>query len=97
MTQLPYTLNIPANLRFEEFRLGVAPDGHVTFDWTPFERLYEASGVPVETLWVASEQHIVRLLVFCYDIHLRRGGLRHPIAETLRMSVALEDFEGPEH
>lgn len=93
MTQL-VAIVIPANLPFSSLKLARDAGGTVSFDWSPIERICEASGVDIALLRDQPEDNLAGVLTAWYRRHLAAGGERDPVYEDLIGEVAAEDAAG---
>lgn len=94
MTQHLALIAIPPDLSFSDLRLARDPDGDVSFDWTPIERICEASGLPPNILRTQDEDAVSALIVAWYQVHRRAGGEPDPVAEDLIAEATAEEKAG---
>lgn len=87
-------ITIPDDVDFADLRLTRDPDGSVSFDWRPIERICEASGIDVSAFRDAPEDNVGGLIAQWYAAHLARGGARDPVQDDLIAEVAAEDARG---
>lgn len=92
--RMTHKLTIPPDLTFGDLRLARDPDGAVSFDTAAVERVYAASGLPLELLHAAGEDGIASLIVAWYRAHRQQGGAPDPIAEDLIAEAKSEDSRG---
>ena len=90
----PVTIAIPDGVEFSDLRLARDPDGAVSFDWTPIERICAASGIAVAVFRDAPEDNVSGLITAWYRDHLARGGAPDPVQEDLIAEAAFEDQLG---
>lgn len=90
-------ITIPDDVRFSDLHLARDPDGHISFDWTPIERICSASGLDVGLLRDAPEDNVAPLIVAWYAEHLRNGGERDAVQDDLIAETAAEDAAGQHH
>lgn len=88
------TVIIPDELDFSELKLARDPDGMVSFDWAPIERICEASGIDVELFRDMPEDNVSGLITAWYREHRARGGDADPVQEDLIAEAQLEDARG---
>jgi hypothetical protein len=87
-------IQIPEDVSFSDLNLSRdAETGSILFNWTPVEKICEASGVDVSLFKHSHEDNISGLLVQWYYEHLAHGGKPDAVAEELRGEVFLEDFD----
>ena len=84
---------IPDDLEFSELRIHRGPDG-VSFDWSPIERICEASGIDVALFREQHEDNVAGLLCEWYRQHREAGGEADPIVEDMMAEAAIEDAAG---
>ena len=94
MRQKTTTAVIPDDVRFSDLRLARDPDGHVSFDWTPIERICAASGQDVAVFRDGPEDNLASLLSAWYHAHRAAGGERDAVYEDLIAEVQAEDAAG---
>lgn len=94
MTERKLLLTIPADVAFADLKLARDPDGHVSFDWAPIERICEASGIDVALFRDSHEDSLADLLTNWYATHLSHGGARDPVQDDLIAEVVAEDRVG---
>lgn len=94
MAQQMARITIPAGLDFADLKLARDPDGHVSFDWAPIERICEASGIDVALFRESTEDNLAGLVTAWYREHLSRGGARDPVQDDLIAEVEAEDAAG---
>jgi len=94
MKQQLTKVSIPNNLNFTDLKLARDADGHVSFDWTPIEKICEESGYPIEILKEGTEDNVSALLVNWYIHHKQNGGSIDPVAEDLFSEVMAEEDAG---
>lgn len=87
-------ITIPDDVRFSDLRLARGPDGQVSFDWTPIERICAASGIDVALLRDGPEDNVGGLVVAWYAEHLRHGGERDPVQDDLIAETLAEERGG---
>jgi hypothetical protein len=80
----PIEIRIPDDIDFADLKLARDPlTGDISFDWSPLERICEASGTDLDSFEAESEDSISELIVEWYAVHLARGGARDPVQEAL--------------
>jgi hypothetical protein len=92
--QLELKVSIPEGTDFADLKLERRSNGSLVFDWTPVERLCEASGIPVDTFRESREDNVAGLIVAWYFEHLAHGGAHDPVADELIAEVRAEDAAG---
>ena len=85
---------IPSDVRFSDLKLARDPDGHVSFDWTPIERICAASGQDVAVFRDGPEDNLASLLSSWYHAHRSAGGEPDAVYEDLISEVRAEDAAG---
>ena len=85
---------IPSDVRFSDLKLARDPDGHVSFDWTPIERICAASGHDVAVFRDGPEDNLASLLSSWYHAHRSAGGEPDAVYEDLISEVRAEDAAG---
>ena len=88
------TLVIPDGLDFAELRLARDPDGALSFDWEPIERICAASGLSVDIFRDAPEDNVGGLIVRWYMEHLKNGGERDAVQDDLIAETIIEEAHG---
>lgn len=94
MQQQLATVAIPDDLEFGDLHLARDPDGGVSFDWTPIERICAASGLDVAVLREGPEDNVSGLIAQWYIAHRAAGGEPDPVQEDLIAEVSAEDAAG---
>lgn len=87
-------IQIPSDLDFSSLKLARDADGHVSFDWSPIERICEASDLAPEILKEGPEDNVCGLIVAWYAEHRSQGGQLDPVAEDLLAEAQAEDAAG---
>lgn len=90
-------ITIPDDVRFSDLHLARDADGMVSFDWSPIERICEASGIDIALLRDGPEDNVTGLVVAWYAEHLRNGGERDPVQDDLIAETMAEDAAGQRH
>jgi hypothetical protein len=88
------TAVIPDNVTFSDLKLARDPDGHISFDWVPIERICAASGQDVTLFRDGPEDNLASLLSAWYHAHRAVGGKRDAVYEDLIAEVQAEDAAG---
>ena len=88
------TIQIPAGLDFSSLKLTRKRDGTVSFDWSPIERICEASGIDIALFRDGPESNLASLAAAWYREHLARGGTPDPVQEDLIAEAVLEEVRG---
>lgn len=88
------TVRIPDDLEFSALNLARDPDGMVSFDWSPIERICEANGIDVSMFRDAPEDNVGGLITAWYAEHRARGGEPDPVQEDLIAEARIEDERG---
>ena len=88
------TAIIPHDVRFSDLKLARDPDGHVSFDWRPIERICAASGQDVAVFRDGPEDNLASLLSSWYHAHRSAGGEPDVVYEDLIAEVRAEDAAG---
>lgn len=86
--------SIPPDVDFADLKMARDPDGHVSFDWAPIERICEASGLDVGLLRNSGEDNLAGLLTHWYAAHLQQGGARDPVQDDLIAETQAEERIG---
>jgi hypothetical protein len=92
--QLELKVSIPEGTDFSDLKLERRSNGGLAFDWTPIERLCEASGIPLSAFKETQEDNVGGLIAAWYFEHLAHGGARDPVADDLIAEVKAEDATG---
>lgn len=87
-------ITIPDDVRFSDLHLARDADGMVSFDWSPIERICEASGLDLALLRDGPEDNVSSLVVAWYAEHLRNGGEHDPVQDDLIAEMMAEDAAG---
>jgi len=88
-------VTIPEGVNFADLHLARDPaTGAVSFDWTPIERICEASGIDVATLRHAPEDRVAGMIVTWYEHHRAAGGARDAVQEDLIAETVAENRRG---
>lgn len=88
-------ITIPEGLEFSALRLSRDPVTHeVEFEWTPIERICEASGLDVSVFRDQHEDNVAGLITAWYMEHRRLGGAPDPVQEQILAEVQAEDALG---
>lgn len=85
---------IPDDLSFSDLHLARDPDGALSFDWEPIERICAASGLSVDIFRDGPEDNVGDLVVRWYMAHLANGGERDPVQDDLIAEALTEDASG---
>ena len=88
------TAVIPDDVKFADLELARDPDGHISFDWSPIERICAASGRDVAVFRDGPEDNLASLLSAWYHAHRSAGGERDAVYEDLIAEVQAEDAAG---
>lgn len=94
MQQTQITAVIPDDVQFSDLKLARDADGHVSFDWSPIERICAASGIDVAVLRDGHEDNVAGLLAGWYRRHIAAGGAPDPVQEDLIAEAMAEDAAG---
>lgn len=95
MAQQAVRITIPDDLDYADLKLSRdAVTGAVEFDWTPIERICEASDLDVALFRDSTEDNLSALLVAWYSEHLARGGAPDAVQEQILAEVEAEDRLG---
>ena len=94
MQQQLTQITIPDGVEFADLRLQRDPDGAVSFDWTPIERICAASGLAVTVLREGPEDNVAGLIMHWYGAHRAAGGTPDPVQEDLIAETLIEDAAG---
>lgn len=94
MKQQLANIQIPSDLDFSSLKLARDSDGHVSFDWSPIERICAASDLAPEILKEGPEDNVCGLIVAWYQAHRQQGGPIDPVAEDLLAEGMAEDAAG---
>lgn len=87
-------LTIPDGVAFSDLKLARHPSGDVAFDWSPIERICEASRIDIAVFREQSEDHVGGLIVAWYRSARAAGEPADPVAEDLIAEVDAEDRLG---
>lgn len=88
------TITIPDGVQFSDLQLARDPDGALSFDWAPLERICAVSNIDIALLRDGPEDNVAGLLAAWYAEHLRRGGARDPVQDDLIAETMAEDARG---
>ena len=88
------TAVVPDDVRFTDLKLTRNADGHVSFDWSPIERICAASGIDVAVLRDGPEDNLAGLLAGWYQQHIAMGGEPVSSYEDLIEEAHAEDAAG---
>lgn len=88
------TIAIPNDVDFADLKLARDSDGAASFDWSPIERICEASGLDIAVLMDGPEDNVAGLLMQWYMAHRTAGGAPDPVQEDLINETMLEDSAG---
>ena len=91
---LDIKLVIPDGLDYANLQLKRDADGHVSFDWSPIEKICIASGIDIAVFRDAHEDNVSALLVAWYQAHLDAGGAHDPVQDDMIAETLLEDLHG---
>jgi len=95
VAQQAVRITIPDNLDYADLKLSRdAVTGAVEFEWTPIERICEASDLDVALFRDSTEDNLSALLVAWYTEHLARGGAPDAVQEQILAEVEAEDTLG---
>jgi len=94
MQQQLTKIAIPDDVPFSALRLCRDADGAVSFDWSPIERICEASGIPVEMFRDGPESNVADLITTWYQAHRQNGGAPDAVADDLIAEVLAEEAAG---
>ncbi len=84
LNQDPINIRIPEDLKFSDLQLARDPHtGDISFDWTPIERICEASGIDMAVFDDETEDSVSELIIEWYQAHLASGGAPDPVQEEL--------------
>lgn len=87
-------ITIPDDVKFSDLNLARDPDGALSFNWEPIERICHASGLPVELFSEQPEENVCQLIMHWYHAHLQQGGPRDPVQDDLIAETLAEDAAG---
>jgi hypothetical protein len=87
-------ITIPDDVHFADLRLQRDPDGALSFEWAPIERICQASGLDVRLLREGPEDNVARLIVTWYMAHIDAGGEHDPVQDDLIAEMRAEDAAG---
>ena len=85
---------IPDDIEFADLQLARDPDGALSFNWGPIERICAASNVPIELLRDGPEDNVAGLITRWYMLHLEHGGEPDAVKDDLIAETLLEDAAG---
>lgn len=85
---------IPDDVPFSALKLARDADGAVSFDWSPIERICDASGIDVALLRDQHEDNVAGVLAAWYRQHLAAGGARDAAMDDLIAEADAEDAAG---
>jgi hypothetical protein len=88
------TATIPDGVEFSDLKIARDTDGRVSFDWTPIERICEASGIDVSIMREGPEDNVCSLIIAWYESHLAHGGDPDPVAQDIINEAIAEDSRG---
>lgn len=87
-------IKIPDDVDFAHLKLARDPDGHLSFEWDPIERVCEASGIDVAVFRDAHEDNVAGLIAAWYATHLAEGGGHDLVQDDLIAEARAEDAAG---
>jgi hypothetical protein len=88
-------IKIPNDIQFSDLKLSRnSQTGGVEFDWTPLERICEASGIDISLLKDESEDNVADILTMWYRNHLSAGGVSDPVMTDLILESEIEERLG---
>lgn len=85
---------IPDDVQFSDLKLQRDPDGAVSFDWTPIERICAASNLDPAILRDGPDDNVAGLIAHWYGVHRAAGGDPDPVQEDLLLELRAEDAAG---
>lgn len=85
---------IPEGVAFADLDLARKPDGSVSFNWDPIEKICAASGVDVALFRDQDEDNVASLIAAWYAAAQAAGEPVDPIQEDLIKEILLEDERG---
>ncbi len=95
MEKTPVTICIPDDREFSDLKLARdSTSGDISFDWTPIERICEASGIDTSVFRDRHEDNVSGLIVQWYTAHLANGGARDRVQDELIAEMLAEDALG---
>lgn len=87
-------ITIPDDVSFSDLRYAREPDGSVSFDWAPIERICSASGIDIRLMRDGPEDNLAALISHWYRAHLAAGGARDAAMDDLIAEVDAENARG---
>lgn len=94
MQQQLTKIAIPDGVPFSSLRLGRDADGAISFDWSPIERICEASGLTLAMFTEGPEDNVASLITAWYQAHRQNGGEPDAVADDLIAEVLAEEAAG---
>lgn len=94
MAQQLTKITIPDDVQFADLKLQRDPDGAVSFDWSPIERICRASGLDVAILRDGPEDNVAALIMHWYGAHRAAGGAPDPVQDDIIAEALIEDAAG---
>lgn len=85
---------IPDDIDFADLQYARDPDGSVSFDWAPIERICAASGIDIAVFRDSPEDNVAALIAQWYASHLRGGGAHNAAFDDLIAEARIEDESG---
>lgn len=87
-------ISVSPELNFAELNLRRKPDGQLSFNWEPIERLCANNGLDIAIFRDTHEDNVSSLIVAWYMEHLAQGGDRDPVQDELIAEAIAEDKHG---
>jgi hypothetical protein len=93
---MPTKIIVPDDVQFADLKLQRDPDGALSFDWGPIERICAASHIDIGFFrgHDKEETRVSDLITVWYMTHRGHGGALDPIQEDLIAEVLAENWHG---
>ncbi|WP_460884063.1 hypothetical protein [Pseudaeromonas pectinilytica] len=85
---------IPDDVSFSDLHLARDPDGGISLDWAPIERICEASGLSIDLFRSGPEDNLAALVTRWYTVHRQNGGDADAVADDLFTEALIEGAAG---
>lgn len=85
---------IPDDVSFSDLHLARDPDGGISLDWAPIERICEASGLSIDLFRSGPEDNLAALVTRWYTAHRQNGGAADAVADDLFTEALIEGAAG---
>ena len=85
---------IPDDVSFSDLHLSRDPDGGISLDWAPIERICDASGLSIDLFRSGPEDNLAALVTRWYTVHRQNGGASDAVADDLFTEALIEGAAG---